>query len=78
MEKNFFRIIGSGVLGAFSGMISGFILMFIILGLFKITQIIFTVDVRVMEIYPVVFVASLGCGSIIGGIFGALFAYKKI
>ncbi|MBU1132042.1 hypothetical protein KKC32_02210 [Patescibacteria group bacterium] len=79
MIKNFLKIIIGGISGALCGIILGFLFSFVIILLLKLFAAIFGSDQpKPNEMVLLIGMLSMGSGAIIGGVFGSIFALKKI
>jgi hypothetical protein len=77
MEKNFLTVILGGTTGAIAGIFAGFICSLLIWGLMTGLSFGLHLNFRGEEMFPVFFL-SLGAGAFLGGIFGGVFALKKL
>ncbi|MEK7606866.1 MAG: hypothetical protein AAB444_01570 [Patescibacteria group bacterium] len=77
MMKNFFKIVLGGFIGGICGALTGFLLMFLVRGLI-LAALFFTasqpIESTIAE--PIAFL-SIGAGTLVGAIFGAIFCLKK-
>ena len=76
MIKNFLKVVAGGFCGGVCGSLTGFILMFLVRGLVALTFLFSGTTLNAEVIQPLA-VFSIGGGTVLGGIFGAIFMLKK-
>ena len=77
MIKNFLKIVFGGLAGGACGALTGFLLMFLVRGLIVVALILTSSRPVPSEIAEPVALLSIGAGTLIGAIFGAIFFLKK-
>ncbi len=76
MIKNFFTIIAGGFFGGVCGAITGFVLMFLVRGLIALAFFLIGASADADLTQPIA-VFSIGSGTVLGGIFGAVLMLRK-